>query len=119
MTADLFGAPPPSSARRPCRPRPENRELFAKIDADCFLAWQLFRHGMSVLPEQGLQGTLSAIERRERLRTLILERGLAEAPVLKGSNAYRSLDGMPLAVAFFTLYGEPLEIETEPTTGGT
>lgn len=82
--------------------------MFARLDADLFMANQLFRHGLR-LPEMALDGTLTGTQRRERIRELILTRRWAERCVIKGSTAYAYLAGQPLGFAFETLYREPLE----------
>jgi hypothetical protein len=95
------------------KPRPAgqgtDRELFARLDADLFLANQLFRQGRS---SQVLAGVTGFAERRERIRREILAADVDEAPVL-GQRGERLPE--TLGAAFERLYSEPLI----PTTKGT
>lgn len=78
------------------------REMFSRMDADLFLANQLFRHGLSA---GVLDGVSLPAERRERIRRTILAAELEENFVKGGPR-----DAAPetIAQAFQRLYGEPL-----------
>jgi hypothetical protein len=87
---------------------PAQQEAFRELDADLFLAHQLFRAGRSGLILQGI--TVSA-ERRERIRGEIISCNYA-------TRFLTSSRGRPLeetfAQAFARLYGEALETRAIP-----
>lgn len=79
-----------------------NTDMFRELDADLFLANQLFRHGLS---SQVLDGVTVSAQRRERIRREILAADLDQALVLgaKPGSAPETL-----AQAFERRYHEPL-----------
>lgn len=104
-TADMFNAEEqklwphkPAKSSREVR----NHKLFARLDADLFLANQLFRHGLSA---RVLEGITAPAERRERLRREILAADL-DATLVRG--AERGSAPETLAQAFERLYRQPL-----------
>jgi glyoxylase-like metal-dependent hydrolase (beta-lactamase superfamily II) len=78
-----------------------NAEMFALLDADLFLANQLFRHGLSC---GVLDGVTVPAQRRERIRREIVAAELDEKPVI----GRHGLEPETLAQAFERLYREPL-----------
>lgn len=99
-TAELW----PTKTRAAPASQGTNREMFAKLDADLFMANQLFRIGRS---SQVLAGVQGATDRREKIRAEILRADLADRPL-------RGLEET-FAQAFERLYHEPLQ----PTHGET
>ncbi len=93
----------PHQGAKAARTVPSNREMFELLDADLFLANQLFRYGVPHMA--AFAGTTTGSVRRERIRREILAAGLDEAPVLGGS---RDRPPETLSGAFTRLYGEPL-----------
>lgn len=81
---------------------------FKKLDADLYLANQLFRAGCRVLVTAGVTGFT---ERRERIRREIEREGMADR-CLKDAHG-NQLDET-FAEAFARLYNEPLR---QPTQG--
>jgi hypothetical protein len=78
-----------------------NAEMFELLDADLFLANQLFRHGLSA---RVLEGVTVPAERRERIRREILAAGLDDKPVIDTKPPSTET----LGAAFERLYREPL-----------
>jgi len=91
----------PHATERVSRGTPRNGEMFARLDADLFLANQLFRHGR---PASVLSGVTDAAARRERIRSEIVDHGLGAALV----RYRRDRPAETLSEAFTRLYGEPL-----------
>jgi hypothetical protein len=84
----------------------EQRAMFRELEADLFLAHQLFRHGLSLTQlGEHFDGVTSPAQRRESLRRKILAADLDQALVLSGP---RDRPPETLAQAFQRLYGEPL-----------
>ena len=100
------------TATAPQRDPRSNGELFRMLDADLFLAHQLFRHGLG-LSASALDHTLNSRGRMEKIRAVILANDMAQRPVLRGSVTYDNLVGVTLEDAFAKLYGEPLQHEGE------
>jgi len=91
----------PQATERVPRGTPQNCEMFSRLDADLFLANQLFRHGR---PASVLSGVTDASARRERIRSEIVDHGLGAALV----RYRRDRPSETLSEAFTRLYGEPL-----------
>ena len=79
-----------------------NREMFERLDADLFLANQLFRQGLSA---GVLDGVTVSAQRRERIRREILAHELEAKTVI---DPPRGSAPETLAQAFERLYREPL-----------
>lgn len=95
----------PAAVRKPVAGT--NADMFAKLDADLFLAHHLFRRGRRA---SVLAGVMGVTQRREAIRREILASNLADE--------YRFGDRTQLsdetfAMAFERLYGEPLQLETQ------
>ncbi len=80
---------------------PSQGQMFSRLDADLFMAHQLFRHGR---PASVLSGVTDSIARRERIRREIVDHGLGAMPV----RYRRESPPETLSGAFTRLYGEPL-----------
>ncbi len=91
----------PTDVSKSARPS-TTTEMFSRLDADLFLAHQLFRHGR---PATVLEGVTVPAQRRERIRREILSAELDSALVL---GAVRGSASETLAQAFLRLYHEPL-----------
>jgi hypothetical protein len=94
--------PHASPKRSVPRGTPRNHELFARLEADLFLANQLFRRGHTAFL---LQGLTTPDQRRERLRQAILTAELQEDFVMGGP---RGSAAETLSQAFKRLYGVDL-----------
>lgn len=84
-----------------------NADLFAKLDADLFLAHHLFRRGRK---PSVLAGVMGVTQRREAIRAEILAANLADEYRYGERN---QLSDETFAMAFERLYGEPLQPEGE------
>jgi len=93
---------PHAAPKGNARCTPTNAELFSRLDADLFLANQLFRRGLKATV---LEGLTTAQQRRERIRREILAHELEGAAVL---GQMRGTAPETLAAAFERLYHEPL-----------
>lgn len=82
-----------------------NADMFAKLDADLFMAHHLFRRGRCA---SVLAGVMGVSQRREAIRREILAANLADEYRFGERN---QLSDETFAMAFERLYGEPLELE--------